>query len=107
MHAAGDERREPSGMDPGPENAPTTAFLSSANSVHIFAFPANDAIVARRTPMSQSVLVVDDDVNLQTLLTVLLRRDGFDPDVAGDGNDGLTKILTKNHAAILLDLFLP
>jgi DNA-binding response OmpR family regulator len=53
------------------------------------------------------VLVVDDDLNLQTLLHVLLSRAGFSVDFATDGPAGLQKMQDKDYEAILLDLLVP
>jgi len=53
------------------------------------------------------VLVVDDDINLRTLLSVLLGRAGFTVDFAADGPAGLQKMHANNYDAILLDLLVP
>jgi two-component system response regulator ResD len=58
--------------------------------------------------MAPRILVVDDDRALQTLLSVLLSRAGFDCDFVGDGKEALEKINNGNqYACIMLDLILP
>jgi CheY-like chemotaxis protein len=58
--------------------------------------------------MAPRILVVDDDRALQTLLSVLLSRAGFDCDFVSDGKEALEKINNGQHySVIMLDLILP
>lgn len=57
--------------------------------------------------MSERVLVVDDDTNLQTLLHVLLSRAGFSVEFAPDGPSGLRKLQSAAYDAVVLDLLTP
>lgn len=57
--------------------------------------------------MAATVLVVDDDTNLQTLLHVVLRRAGYAVDFASDGPSGLQKLQNGLYDAVLLDLLTP
>jgi pilus assembly protein CpaE len=52
------------------------------------------------------ILVVDDDPNVQRLLRVTLKQEGFDVVVAGDGAEGLKMWETEEPALILLDVTL-
>jgi DNA-binding response OmpR family regulator len=55
------------------------------------------------------VLVLDDDVAMQKLVKMLLKRDGYRVDVVGDGRDAINS-LEKNknaYAAVVLDLMMP
>jgi pilus assembly protein CpaE len=52
------------------------------------------------------ILVVDDDPNVQRLLRVTLKQEGFEVVVAGDGAEGLRLWETETPALILLDVTL-
>jgi CheY-like chemotaxis protein len=55
-----------------------------------------------------SVLVVDDDVDLQRVMTKFLALEGFAPIVAGNGQEALDRLRDGAHAdVILLDLRMP
>ena len=54
-----------------------------------------------------SVLVVDDDVPIRTLITTLLKRSHADVDCVGDGDDALTRLGDHDYSVIVLDLMLP
>jgi DNA-binding response OmpR family regulator len=53
------------------------------------------------------ILVVDDDVDLRSVVRSALERDGFAVDEAGDGDVALTKIATLAPELVVLDLCLP
>jgi pilus assembly protein CpaE len=53
------------------------------------------------------ILVVDDDPNVQRLLRVTLKQEGFEVVVAGDGSEGLRLWETESPDLILLDVTLP
>lgn len=57
--------------------------------------------------MPLRALVIDPDVNLQSLLKVVLARDGFEVEVASDPKDGLQKAQSFFYDAVLLELMLP
>ncbi len=55
-----------------------------------------------------TVLVVDDDVDLQRLLTRFLKLEGFDAVIAGNGQEALAHLRGGTRVdAILLDLRMP
>ena len=58
----------------------------------------------RRKPR---VLVLDDDVSIQKLVSALLRREGLRVDVVGSGREAIEAIEKNEYAAILLDLMMP
>jgi DNA-binding response OmpR family regulator len=64
----------------------------------------NGAPRKMRLPM---ILIIDDDPGIRGLLSVVLRRKGFDCDVAVDGAEAEKKLRTRDYDAILLDLMLP
>ena len=57
--------------------------------------------------MRQRILVVDDDASLAEMLTIVLRGEGFDTAVIGDGTQALTAVRELRPDLVLLDLMLP
>ena len=57
--------------------------------------------------MRQRILVVDDDPSLAEMLTIVLRGEGFDTAVVGDGTQALTAVRELRPDLVLLDLMLP
>lgn len=53
------------------------------------------------------VLIIDDDVELTTLLKEYLEQDEFEVTVAHDGQTGIKEALSKQHAIVVLDVMLP
>lgn len=56
---------------------------------------------------NQTILIVDDDVDLRDLLAASLRRDGFLLATVHDGASGLECDLSNGFALVVLDLMLP
>ncbi|MCD6413073.1 MAG: response regulator [Elusimicrobia bacterium] len=56
--------------------------------------------------MAKKVLVVEDDTETQKLIDFLLRRDGFEVVVAGDGEAGL-RLAAEKPDLVIVDLMLP
>jgi two-component system, OmpR family, response regulator MtrA len=57
--------------------------------------------------MKSRVLVVDDDPALAEMLTIVLRGEGFDTAVIGDGTRALPAVRELKPDVVLLDLMLP
>jgi two-component system, OmpR family, response regulator MtrA len=57
--------------------------------------------------MKSRVLVVDDDPALAEMLTIVLRGEGFDTAVVGDGTRALPAVRELRPDVVLLDLMLP
>ena len=53
------------------------------------------------------VLVLDDDVSMQKLVSVLLRRDGYNVEVVSSGRAAIAAVEKEPFAALLLDLMMP
>ena len=53
------------------------------------------------------ILVIDDDVELCSLVSEYLRPEGFQVESAHDGNSGLSRALSGEHTLIVLDVMLP
>jgi two-component system, OmpR family, response regulator CpxR len=55
----------------------------------------------------QRVLVVDDDVELCELLAQYLKAEGFDLEAVANGEQGVGRALSGEHALVVLDVMLP
>lgn len=57
--------------------------------------------------MARRVLIVEDDENIAELLRLYLQKEGFDVDIALDGDEGVKKFNKFNPDLVLLDNMLP
>jgi DNA-binding response OmpR family regulator len=57
--------------------------------------------------MPKKILVIEDEKDIQELLQLYLKRDGYDVHIAKDGETGLRKASQERYDLILLDLMLP
>ena len=57
--------------------------------------------------MAISVLIVEDDKNIQSLLQMYLEKEGYAVTVADDGGQGLTKFRAIRPDLVLLDVMMP
>ena len=57
--------------------------------------------------MAVSVLVVEDDRNIQELLQLYLEKEGYAVTVASDGGQGLAKFRSIKPDLVLLDVMMP
>ena len=57
--------------------------------------------------MGRSILIVEDEKEIRDLLVHYLRKEGFQPLVAQDGEEGLSKARAEKPDLILLDILLP
>ena len=57
--------------------------------------------------MSATILIVDDDAILAGLLQLTLQLEGYDVDVAENGQIGLDAVAGRRFDLILLDLLMP
>lgn len=55
----------------------------------------------------KKILVVDDELDVQSIISFRLEINGYDVSVASDGQDGLDKIKEGKPNLVLLDLMLP
>lgn len=58
-------------------------------------------------PAPLSALVIDDETQIQRLLTIALEAGGYRVATAGTGQEGLAMIANHRHDVIILDLGLP
>jgi DNA-binding response OmpR family regulator len=57
--------------------------------------------------MSQRILIVDDEPNIVVPLEFLMRREGYDVAVAGDGQAALDALAAGAPDLVILDVMLP
>jgi two-component system, OmpR family, phosphate regulon response regulator PhoB len=57
--------------------------------------------------MSQKVLVVDDDPDVQLFSVTVLEENGFTPLTANDGHEGMDIIRQEMPALVILDVLMP
>ncbi|MCK6391654.1 MAG: response regulator [Azonexus sp.] len=57
--------------------------------------------------MSKKILIVDDEPNIVISLEFLMKKEGFEVAVAGDGDEALAKAASFNPDLILLDVMMP
>ncbi len=54
-----------------------------------------------------SVLIVDDEAAIRESLQTLLELEGYEVDVAGDGEEGLARLAERPYDLVLLDFAMP
>jgi len=57
--------------------------------------------------MPKKILVIEDEKDIQELLQLYLKREGYDVHIAKDGETGLRKASQERYDLVLLDLMLP
>ena len=57
--------------------------------------------------MAVSVLIVEDDKNIQSLLQMYLEKEGYAVTVANDGDEGMIKFRAIKPDLVLLDVMMP
>ena len=57
--------------------------------------------------MSKKILIVDDEPNIVISLEFLMKKEGFEIAVAGDGDEALAKVASFNPDLMLLDVMMP
>jgi DNA-binding response OmpR family regulator len=68
---------------------------------------SNATIWYGETHSQPSVLIVDDDRGLASMIAFVLRSYGFSIDVANSGDDGLALLQARGYDAVVLDLRMP
>ena len=53
------------------------------------------------------ILVIEDEKDMVEILAALLKKEGYEVDVAYDGEEGLSKIKATKPELVLLDIMLP
>lgn len=57
--------------------------------------------------MSKTVLVIDDDANLQAVLEIALSKAGYNVELAANGQEGLERLETLHPNVVLSDVMMP
>ena len=57
--------------------------------------------------MNTSILVMEEDVNIQELIVEFLKAEGYDVDYASDGLEGIQLFKKKEYDLVLLDIMMP
>lgn len=57
--------------------------------------------------MSKKVLVVDDDADVRSFVVTVLEENGYLPQTACDGVEGLEKIMADRPDLVILDVLMP
>lgn len=55
----------------------------------------------------KTILIIDDDLAMQTVLEIALREAGYRIILAGDGQEGLAKLNELNPNLIISDIMMP
>lgn len=57
--------------------------------------------------MAKKILIIEDEADIQTFLTTLLRRNGYETVVASNGAEGLEIGRSEKPDLVILDLSMP
>jgi len=57
--------------------------------------------------MSKKVLVIDDEADVRTFLTTVLRKGGYETTTATNGGEGLEQMRQERPDLVILDLQMP
>lgn len=57
--------------------------------------------------MGESILVIEDDSNIQELIVEFLSSEGYEVDYANDGLEGIQKFKQGSYDLIILDIMMP
>ena len=64
-------------------------------------------VLQEEAAMTKKILIVEDDINIRSLLQMYLEQEGFQVEVAGDGAEGLRVFKRVHPDLVLLDLMMP
>ncbi len=67
---------------------------------------------AKRTGKEESmgpkrILIIDDEESFRHMLSVILKREGFEVETASDGEEGLQKVMINTYDQVLCDIRMP
>jgi DNA-binding response OmpR family regulator len=63
--------------------------------------------VSDKPASEYSVLIVEDDASIRRLVRTVLLRQGYQVEIAGDGQEALAKLGLIDYDVIILDLMMP
>jgi two-component system, OmpR family, response regulator MprA len=82
-------------------------FSATDSTGALFAGTNQRVDVAPEQETKRSVLVVEDDAAIRRLVRMVLLREGYDVEIAGDGLEAVLKLGVRDYDAIILDLMMP
>ena len=53
------------------------------------------------------ILIIDDEESFRHMLSVILKREGFEVETASDGEEGLQKVIINTYEQVLCDIRMP
>jgi two-component system, NtrC family, response regulator AtoC len=53
------------------------------------------------------ILIIDDEESFRHMLSVILKREGFEVETASDGEEGLQKVMINTYEQVLCDIRMP
>lgn len=59
------------------------------------------------TQPAKRILVIDDDIPVRTAIRVVLEREGYVVDEAGNGREAMERVRAQRPQLILCDIFMP
>ncbi|THF60527.1 response regulator transcription factor [Pseudothauera rhizosphaerae] len=57
--------------------------------------------------MTKKILIVDDEQNIVISLEFLMKREGYEVSIAGDGEEAVARIRREEPDLVLLDVMMP
>ena len=57
--------------------------------------------------MAKQIFIIDDDLGLQTVLSIALKDAGYDVQFAADGEDGLHQLKSMEPDMVISDVMMP
>lgn len=63
--------------------------------------------MSEKKPSDTAVLVVEDDMAIRRLVKMVLEREGYRVELAGDGLEAVLKLGLVDYDVIILDLMMP
>ena len=66
-----------------------------------------DVLEEAERPMSQNILIIDDDIITQNMLRSTLSEAGYSVIVASNGDEGIEKAFELQPGLIILDIMMP
>jgi two-component system, OmpR family, response regulator MtrA len=81
--------------------------IQSVNTLQSIFFDKSGIISQRKKIMPTKILVIDDDIAITELMSMLLKTHGFDVITTNSGVEGVKLVREKNPNVVLLDLMMP
>ena len=82
-------------------------FASTDSTGALFAGTHQRVNVVTEQETKRAVLVVEDDPAIRRLVRMVLLREGYEVEIAGDGLEAVLKLGVRDYDAIILDLMMP